>query len=325
MIHTSQNTLTLENGITAVLLHDSVSKNEIPDHSLADVWIINHEKPWAVKQFLQSIIRHPDPQIYLKPVFLQKDFKKAYREKKNYNLKHLCDGYIDHLRLDNRVAAVKFILHFIKNIDNPEGTYADGILQKTLLYYYSRNKDIDFHESSDSLNGYTYPRIESQYYGRKESYLLAKEMLTEAYKNGFLTRNYADTSHLCHKCSSGFLNYREECPKCGGHNLQVRSLIHHFRCAYVASEDHFQKGEKMICPKCNTELKNTGVDYDKPSKIFYCRKQDCRYEFQKPLIGVRCINCKTEQSPSELKIEKIYNYEITSKAIDDLIKPHSIG
>lgn len=320
-----QDTLTLENGITAVLLYDSVSKNEIPDHNLADVWIINHEKPWLVKQFLQSIINHPNPNVYLKPVFVQKDLKKAYREKKNYNLKHLCDGYIDNLHLDNRVASVEFILQFIKNLKQSEELHSGSVLQKTLWYYYSRNKKIDFHESSDSLNGYTYPRIESQFSGRKESYLSAKEMLTDGYKNGFFTRNYADTSHLCHKCCSGFLNYREECPKCGGHNLQVRSLIHHFRCAYVASEDRFQKGERMICPKCNTELKNIGVDYDKPSKIFYCRKQDCRSEFQKPLIGVHCINCKMEQAPSELKVEKIYSYELTSKAINDLIIPHSFG
>ncbi|MBW3524175.1 hypothetical protein [Chryseobacterium sp. NKUCC03_KSP] len=321
----SQNTLTLENGITAVLLHDSVSKNEIPDHNIADVWIINHEKPWIVKQFLQSIIKHPDPHVYLKPVFLQKNLKIAYKKKKKYNLRHLCDGYIDHLHLDDRVASVEFILHFIKNLQKTEGLHSNEILQKTLWYYYSRNKKIEFHESSDSLNGYPYPRIESYFSGQKESYLSTKEMLTNAYKSGFLNRNYADTSHLCHKCSSGFLNYREECPKCGSHNLQVRSLIHHFRCAYVASEDHFQKGERMICPKCNTELKNLGVDYDRPSKIFFCKKQDCRHEFQKPLIGVHCISCKTEQAPSELKVEKIYKYEITQKAINEIIMPHSIG
>lgn len=320
-----QNTLTLESGITAVLLHESVSKNEIPNHSIADVWIINHENPWLVKQFLKSIIKHPDPRIYLKPVFLQKNLKKAYREKKNYNLKYLCDGYIDHLHLEDRLASVEFILYFIKNIQDSEYTHSANLLQNTLWYYYTRNKKIEFHESSDSLNGYTYPRIEANFSGRKETYLSVKELLTQAFKNGYLSRNYADTSHLCHKCSSGFLNYREECPKCAGHNLQARSLIHHFRCAYVASEDLFQKGEKMICPKCNTELRNLGVDYDKPSKIFYCRKQDCKNEFQKPLIGVHCINCKTEQAPSDLRVEKIYKYEITHKAIDDIIKPDNIG
>jgi hypothetical protein len=320
-----KNTLTLENGITALLLHENVTKNEIPDHTLSDVWIVNHENPWMVKQFLQNVIKHPDPHVYLKPVFLQKNFKKAYREKKNYNLKHLCDGYIDHLHLEDRIASVEFIIHFIKNLQNSEEIYSSTVLQNTLRYYYSRNKKIEFRESSDSLNGYTYPRIEAYYSGRKESYLAVKEMLTQAYRSGFLKRNYADTSHLCQKCSSGFLNYREECPKCAGHNLQARSLIHHFRCAYVASEDLFQKDERMICPKCNTELKNLGVDYDKPSKIFYCRKQECGNEFQKPLIGVHCINCKTEQTPSDLKVEKIYQYEITSQAINDIIKPHTIG
>lgn len=317
--------LKLENGITAMLLYDAISNNEIPDHKTADIWIINHDKPWLIKQFLQNVINHPDPNVYLKPIFLQKELKVSYKENKNYNLKHLCDGYIDHLHLDNRVPSVEFILRFVKTLKKTAQNETNSKLHKTLLYYCSRNKKIDFHESADSLSGYAYPRVESLFSGRRESYISAREMLNGACKEGLLTRHYADTSHLCHKCSSGFLNYREECPKCGGHNLQVRRIIHHFRCAYVASEEHFQKGDRLICPKCSTELKNLGVDYDKPSKIFYCKKNSCRSEFQKPLIGVHCINCKTEQAPSELRVEKIYSYEITSTAVSKFIAPYRVG
>jgi len=66
------------------------------------------------------------------------------------------------------------------------------------------------------------------------------------------------------------------------------------------------------------ELKNLGVDYDKPGKVFYCLNDKCKNEFQKPLIGVHCIHCKTEQAPSELNLEKIYNYELTQKAISTI-------
>ncbi|MEA1847491.1 MULTISPECIES: hypothetical protein [Chryseobacterium] len=311
--------LNLENGISAQLLDDCIDRNEIPDADNADIWIINNDKARNVRKFLVSLIRHPDPKVFLKPVFLQKDLKKVYKEYKNYNLKQLCDGYIKELDIQNKIPYIRFILNFVKNL-NPSISFSeDDLLKRTLMYYYSRNKDIEFYESSGSLSGYSYPRIEAYYDGTTESYANGRALLNSAYKNDFLRRNYVDTSHICKKCYSGFLNYREECPKCKQHNLQVRVLIHHFRCAYVATEQSFWQGEKMICPKCSMELKNLGVDYDKPGKVFYCLNDLCKHEFQKPLIGVHCINCKTEQTPSELNLEKIYNYELTQKAISEML------
>ncbi|SHF16561.1 TackOD1 domain-containing metal-binding protein [Chryseobacterium takakiae] len=311
--------LNLENGISAQLLDDCINRNEIPDADNADIWIINNDKALNVRKFLVSLIRHPDPKVFLKPVFLRKDLKNLYKEYKNFNLKHLCDGYIKELDIQSKIPYIRFILNFIKNL-NPSISFSeDDLLKKTLMYYYSRNKDIEFHESSGSLSGYSYPRIEAYYDGTTEAYVHGRALLNTAYKNDFLQRNYIDTSHICKKCYSGFLNYREECPKCKQHNLQVRVLIHHFRCAYVATEQSFRQGEKMICPKCSMELKNLGVDYDKPGKVFYCLNDLCKHEFQKPLIGVHCINCKTEQSPSELNLEKIYNYELTQKALSEIL------
>ncbi|WP_042722669.1 hypothetical protein [Flavobacterium sp. B17] len=309
--------LTLENGIRAQLLDDCIDKNEIPNAENADIWIINNEKAWEVRKFLISVIRHPDPKVFLKPVFLQKDLKRIYKEFKNYNLKQLCDGYIQDLNIQNKIPYIQFILNFIKKLD--ASLHEEDLLKKTLLYYHSRNKDIEFYESADSLNGYSYPRVEAYYDGTTNAYVNGRALLHNAYKNDLLRRHYVDTSHICKKCHSGFLNYREECPKCKEHNLQVRVLIHHFRCAHVATEQSFQQGDRLICPKCSMELRNLGVDYDKPGKIFYCLNEKCKNEFQKPLIGVHCINCKTEQTPSELKLEKIYNYELTQKAINEIL------
>ncbi|SEM33309.1 hypothetical protein SAMN05421856_102453 [Chryseobacterium taichungense] len=311
--------LNLENGIIAQLLEDCVDRNEIPDPTKASIWIINNDNAINVRKFLISVIRHPDPKVFLKPVFLQKSLKKHYKEYKSYNLKHLCDGYIQDVNIQNKIPYIRFILNFIQKLNGSLLLQDDELLKRTMLYYYSRNKNIEFYESAGSLNGYSYPRIEAYYDSSEDSYMYGRALLNGAYKNDYLRRNYVDTSHICKKCSSGFLNYREECPKCKQHNLQVRVLIHHFRCAYVATEQSFQQGDRLICPKCSMELKNLGVDYDKPGKVFYCLNDRCRNEFQKPLIGVHCINCKTEQMPYELKLEKIYNYELTQKAINEIL------
>lgn len=316
----SEKILKLDNGITALMLEEYIDNNEIPDAGSADIWIINNDKAWNVKKFLIRVIRHHDPKVFLKPIFLQKSFKKTYKEYKNYNLKHLCDGYIDELDFKNKSVYIQFILNFIKKNHLKTNIFQENdLLKKTLIYYYSRDKNIEFHESADSLSGYSYPRIEAHYDSIADAYEYTRLMLNSGYKNDLLSRHYVDTSHICKKCNSGFLNYREECPKCRGHNLQARVLIHHFRCAFVATENTFQHGDRLICPKCSTELKNIGVDYDRPGKIFYCKNHTCGNEFQKPLIGVHCINCKTEQTPSELKLEKIYNYELTHKAITEIL------
>ncbi|WP_155845810.1 TackOD1 domain-containing metal-binding protein [Chryseobacterium gregarium] len=316
----SEKILNLDNGITALMLEEHIDHNEIPDADSADIWIVNNEKAWNVRKFLISVIRHPDSRVFLKPIFLQKNFKKTYKEYKSYNLKHLCDGYVEDLNFKNKAGSIQFILNFIKKSNLGPALFPENnLLKRILAYYYSRDKNIEFYESSDSLSGYSYPRAEAYYDSTADAYTNTRQILNSAYKDGFLDRHYVDTSHICKKCSSGFLNYREECPKCKGHNLQARVLIHHFRCAFVATENIFQQGEKLICPKCTTELKNIGVDYDKPGKIFYCKNHTCQNEFQKPLIGVHCINCKTEQTPSELNLEKIYNYELTHKAITEIL------
>ncbi|WP_374461445.1 hypothetical protein [Chryseobacterium taeanense] len=310
--------LTLENGMRAQLLEDFIDRNEIPDIERSDIWIINNDNACKVKDFLITAIRHPDPKVFLKPVFLQKELKKIYKESNNCNLKNLSDGYIQKINIQNKIPYIRFILNFIKKLDNTS-IHVEDVLKRTLLYYYSRNKDIEHYESSGSLSGYCYPRIEAHYTNITDAYVKGRDLLHHAFEHDLLRREYVDTSHICKKCNSGFLNYREECPKCKEHNLQVRVLIHHFRCAYVGTEPRFQKGDKLICPKCSMELKNIGVDYDKPGKVFYCLNEICKNEFQKPLVGVHCINCKTEQAPSELNLEKIYNYKLTLKAINEIL------
>ena len=190
------------------------------------------------------------------------------------------------------------------------------LLQKTFDYYYTRKKRIKPVLNHISLTGYSYPRIEAYFSTTRDAFIISRLLLQEAYTNGWLSRKYMDTSHLCHKCSSGFLNYREICPKCGEHNLRASHIIHHFRCAYVGKEKDFNFKNKLVCPKCSSELKNLGVDYDRPGKTFTCRNKKCDHEFQDAPVGVNCVDCETEQSPSELIVRKIYEYKITSLGME---------
>lgn len=307
----------LDNGLSAFLLQNCVETVTLPNPEDADLWIINTDRYESIKNFLYAVINSEDPSVFLKPVFLNKNIKKKIAKHHHTELKNLCDGYTDNLDVHNKLAAIHYIINYTKPLQGKENTVTvSDVLMKTLLYYSSRNRDIVITENAQSLTGYVYPRLEAYVSDLGSPFKRTHELLSAGMKKGFLKRQYVDTLHLCNKCSSGFLNYREECPSCKGHNLQVRSLIHHYRCAFVGSEDLFKKGDQLQCPKCSTMLVNVGVDYDRPGKVYRCKAPSCAQEFQKPEIGVRCINCKKEQSPFDLKVEKIYNYALTQEASD---------
>ena len=310
-------------GKKVVLLEHAITNNLLPDPSLADVWVINHNDPKLVKRFLYKIIRSEDIRINLKPIFLQKELKKVYSLSSDL-LKSLSDGYIKWLNFIDKIPYIETINNFIEKnqykYDNFDKTSDEFYTFKILNYYYTRKKNIVPIINRKSLTGYSYTRIEAFFENKNDAYTKSRMLLREAFLGGSLARNYVDTSHLCKNCHSGFLNFREICPKCTNHNLKVRNLIHHFRCAYVGIDKDFVLKDKLACPKCSSELKNLGVDYDKPGKIFLCKNKKCNHEFQDAPVGVHCVDCKTEQSPDELIVKKIYAYELTNLGYQQVIE-----
>lgn len=303
-----------------VYLLDNIIKNEIlPDPKVADIWVVNNKEELLVKKFLRNVIRSKDINIYLKPLFLQKEFKQFYSNKDN-NLKNLCDGYIKDLDFIEKIPFIDRTNIFIDKFRNARfydhNNEEKFLYQRFFDYYYTRMKKIKPVINHKSLTGYSYPLIEAYFRNNRDAFVISRKLLNEAYSKKWITRKYIDTSHLCSKCSSGFLNYREICPKCGNHNLRARNIIHHFRCAYVGIETDFIYNNKLICPKCSSELKNLGVDYDKPGNLFICKNKKCNHEFQDAPIGVFCIDCKTEQEPHVLIVRKVYEYEVTNIGLE---------
>jgi len=305
-------------GKKVLLLEHAVEHDVLPDPCNSDIWVINHSDEWLVRRFLRRIVRSKNIKMYLKPVFLQKEFKKFYATK-DYHLKYLSDGYIKGLDIIEKIPLIEQVSSFIEKYadkrNHEDFAENDFFIQKTFDYYYTRKKRITPVLKHKSLTGYSYPRIETYFYNNREAFINSRMLLQEAFTNNWLSRHYVDTSHLCHNCSSGFLNYREICPKCSHHNLKASNLIHHFRCAYVGVEKDFIFKDKMVCPKCSSELRNVGVDYDRPGKIFNCKNKKCQHEFQDAPVGVHCVDCETEQAPHELVVRKIYEYEITAQGM----------
>lgn len=302
-----------------LLLEHAIANGIIPDPSAADVWVVNHDNETLVKAFLRQIIGSNDIRVYLKPIFLQKKLKKFYLNR-DYHLKHLCDGYLKDLNIIDKLPVIEQLELYVKKYKDQRNSKNfetnNFLLLKTFDYYYTRKKRIRPVLNHMSLTGYSYPRIEAFFSNERDAFITSRLLLQEAYSNDWLSRKYEDTSHLCSKCTSGFLNYREICPKCGKHDLRASWIIHHFRCAHVGEENDYIFKDKLVCPKCSSTLKNLGVDYDRPGKVYICGSKKCQHEFQDPPVGVNCVDCETEQSPSKLIVQKIYRYKITKLGIE---------
>lgn len=309
-----------QSGLRVLLLERSIETGELPANpDNSDVWVVNHADGWLVQEFLRKVIRSQDIAVYIKPIFLLEELKRKYSFEVDL-LEYLSDGYVTDLDLTHKIPMIQRVNNYIRSYAK-RGRALDRTsrikrnIQKTFNYYYTRQKDIRPILYPKSFTGYSFPRLEVYYLDNRTGFIESRKLLREAFSHGWIERYYLDTCHLCRYCYSGFLNYREICPGCGKHDLLNRTLIHHFRCAHVAIESDFVKGDKLICPKCSGKLKNIGVDYDKPGTVFVCNNSSCNLQFQDAPVGVHCVHCQEEQSSEDLFVAKAYRYELTEEGI----------
>ncbi|WP_025069663.1 hypothetical protein [Bacteroides propionicifaciens] len=155
-----------------LLLDNSIEEETLPDPDLSDVWVVNHHSPSKVKVFLKKIIRSENLKVYLKPVFLQREFKKGYEYfRENLYIEELCDGYIENMQMQEKVQLLDRVNYFVQKYAENRGhkqlSGDEAILQSSFDYYYTRQKSIIPLKSRNSLSGYTHPRIEAHFFRSK--------------------------------------------------------------------------------------------------------------------------------------------------------------
>lgn len=182
---------------------------------------------------------------------------------------------------------------------------------------FTRNRPLRPVKDRTSRIGYKFPILSLGY--QEESPKLEINALHSAIEKDFFSASFHDRMHLCSKCHSGFLNYKELDPKSGSSNLITENLIHHFVCAYVGPEGDFLQGESMVCPKCNKTLRHIGVDYDKPSVMYKCLDND-NY-FQEPDLKAECMHCGHMNDLESLEQYDIFSYVLTDEGKEEAIQP----
>jgi hypothetical protein len=273
-----------------------------------DVIIIQAGDPEFTRHIITRIRGHFNPEHYLKPILLlnQSSLKDPYT--------NLLDGTLYSLE------QIKLILPKLQNIllrikdltFSSSLSYEALIIQKVLSYMYSRDMEemepfVDF----NSGIGYNYPILSVNFSRHEEHQVL--NIINIMLEEKLMKKEFLDSVYLCTKCTTGYLSYREVCPKCNSSNATSQDIVHHFPCSYVGPIEDFknQIDDALNCPKCNKTLRHIGVDYDKPSIINDCLS--CGHRFQDFNVKAKCMTCKFDNEVEKLNKSSINTLSITKK------------
>jgi len=164
----------------------------------------------------------------------------------------------------------------------------------------------------DPKLGYRYPTVEA-IVGDASS---AEAFLNRLYEAGILERRLYDKIIYCPKCDSANISIHYCCTYCKSFNILRSALIEHVKCGYMDVEENFQKGNKLICPKCHEELRKPDVDYRRAGT--WCTCKDCGKNFDIPLAGHFCRNCHENFTFEDAVIKDVYAYSLKEEVEEEI-------
>ena len=272
-----------------------------------DVVIIDYNEPKKASEFLREIRASVYDELYLKPILISTHGN----EVSPIDLQ-LSDGVIHSPSIEPIRDVVENIIEKTDEILRVSSDFKGRkLMLKLIRFLYTRDKALEPVPAAQSHMGYSYPFLDANI--ETSEYAELVDLLEIGRDNGLLQADFEDHVHLCNECHSGFINYREKCPKCNTHKFKSQHTIHHFVCGYVGPESDFVSDNRLECPKCDRQLRHIGVDYDKPSLVMECEHG---HIFQEPDMKTYCFSCHTEASPEDLLTYAINFYELTASGAE---------
>ncbi len=137
--------------------------------------------------------------------------------------------------------------------------------------------------------------------------------ITQLELDGLLTPvGLLDRLRVCKHCESAALSFIDTCANCDSIDIEQARFFHCFTCGHVAPESNFARREGLICPQCQTHFRHIGVDYDRPLEQYICNS--CSATFVEGNTVARCLSCKKNSAPEELRDHRVQHYAITAHA-----------
>ncbi len=287
------------------------------DHlAVYDALLIESSDTYFVGSIITMLRSSMNTQIYLKPVFLLKG-----TANRDPFINALVDGMLFAAEQVKIIAPqVQRIISRINDLNFSTAiSYEAQVISKVAHYMYTRELTrIDPIPYNYSGIGYTFPPISVNYKFREEAQVL--NVIAVAEEEGIFNTTFHDRIYLCTNCHTGFMSFREVCPKCASSNSESQDIIHHFRCGYVAPLSDYSNAidDQLNCPKCNKQLRHIGVDYDKPSVLHSCR--NCGHKYQDFVVKAKCVTCSFDNEVDQLVYHEVKSLEITKKG--ELVATH---
>ncbi|PFG57788.1 diguanylate cyclase with GGDEF domain [Vibrio sp. ES.051] len=169
----------------------------------------------------------------------------------------------------------------------------------------NRQRRVKAMKSLESTPIYSYPIIDVLF---PDIYSTYRYVLSEQSRGVLEAEELVDRIRVCSQCNSGHLNYVEVCPDCSSIDIDTQSSLHCFTCGHVGDQQSFQRRGKLECPKCLTQLRHIGVDYDRPLENYVCNR--CTGLFVEAATSCHCLSCDAKMKVEELVVRKIHQYRL---------------
>lgn len=169
----------------------------------------------------------------------------------------------------------------------------------------NRQRRVSALKSLESTSIYSFPIIDLLF---PDIYSTYRYVLSEQGRGVLEPEALIDRIRVCSHCNSGHLNYVEVCPDCSSIDIDSQSSLHCFTCGHVGEQHSFQRRGKLECPKCLTQLRHIGVDYDRPLENHVCHS--CSSLFVEAATISQCLSCDSKIKVEELVVRKIYQYRL---------------
>ncbi len=119
-----------------------------------------------------------------------------------------------------------------------------------------------------------------------------------------------DRIRACPDCQGAHFSYIDQCANCASIDISETIFLHCYCCGHVATQDAYLAGDGMRCPKCQTQLRHIGVDYDRALETYQCGT--CTTRFAQPDVRARCLHCAKSHTTLDLPERRIHSYQLSN-------------
>jgi hypothetical protein len=81
-------------------------------------------------------------------------------------------------------------------------------------------------------------------------------------------------------------------------------------------EENFQRGDRLICPKCQGELKKLDVDHRRAG--VWCSCKECSKSFDIPVTAHFCRDCHADSNFEDAVIKDVYTYSLNEDVKEEV-------